>query len=120
MEHVPGLGTTSVRREPWHLATSDRSNWSKRGRNGQSRGGIPTGSVDSEDRPRRTATAFKTSASSSIRSCASRNNGPLHPDLLSTRTTRTGNLFSVPSGSRRRQSALFLARRRESAAGEYQ
>jgi hypothetical protein len=49
MEHVLGLGTTSFRREPSRLATSDRSYWSKLSRNGQSRGGIPTGSVDSED-----------------------------------------------------------------------
>ncbi len=49
MEHVPGLGTSSFRRAPRRLATSDRSNWSQRSRNGQPRGEIPTGSVDSED-----------------------------------------------------------------------
>src|ERR1035441_7927052 len=49
MQDVPGLGTTSFRREPSRLATSDRGNWSKRSRNEQSPGGIHTGSVDSED-----------------------------------------------------------------------
>jgi hypothetical protein len=40
------------------------------------------------------------------------------PASHANRTNRGS--VSVPSGSRRRQSALFPARRRESASGEYQ